>query len=329
MKKKIGIFLLLLVLLVICFGAGYYVGNKYDFKITSKEFKKEKEEKKVPESKKVDKKTYILSGGFNISYDNDKIYGCSLKDGSLKGDCYNDKLKNKKIISLVEGPGSTASTVYVLTSDKEIYSVTYLGGDEENESSVEMIYKDSKIENIGSFVFEDDCHFGAILVVKKENKEYVLESSYVNDNEDKWEIRDLDKVLNDDFHVSSISSCARPLEFDYKLAQTSISYTDKVFIYDQKAEESKVVKDEKGKDIIASYVVYTIDEDNKETLYIISKDNKLYKLNEVSYRIASIGEVDNLLYTPGVYDENDSEKSEPAVLEFNVENQKYSFTELE
>ncbi len=309
MNKKTGIIVIAVVVFAICFTLlGFFLGKKYfesQDKDNNKQTVSEKEEPKREEEKEEEpskdegtKETtdeededlelygdYRSIISLNDSIGNYKIQsidGCSISNNSLKGDCAIFGIKDKKVVDMVEyfgGEGPDA--VYVLTEDKTIYLVSY---GEEDLNDVEEILKDSEIADIGLSFGASDCNYQGDLLVKKGTDEY-----YLTEN-NKLEL--VSKKYNDTYPYFGVETCAQ-VE-NGKLSDISTTYTKKVLTSDE-----KVIKDKNtNKDIIASYVIYSCDEKNGEVLYIVSNDNKLYKLTEEVALVEVVDTVKKVTYTP-------------------------------
>lgn len=238
---------------------------------------------------------YIKS---HIGYDGTNY--CKINDkGFLEGFCYSEEIKDIQFIALAERFYEFyPDGIYALSTEGFIYELDYNSKYDANDKLVKIkdadvskfkTKHDGKITNIGfveSNVF-GECDINSELIYTADK------INYVYDGETTFEDRIKDESL---YMLVSCGIGGNASE----LTEVSLNY-DKTI----KLNNGVNVKDvSTKKDIIAKYVAYEYKE-NKETIYIVSDDNKLYKMYKEEEFINSVDTVLDVKYS---YIELDNKK---------------------
>lgn len=202
-------------------------------------------------------------------------YNCEIdSNGFLQGACAIDEIKNKRFVNLAPGNDDFFGNILALAMDGFIYDIGFDSPDTEK-----MILKDKfkPMENIEKMAYIKadllDCRWWYIAIYTVNNREYVLDLS--SDDWEKAEYILVSDAKQNNMPIYSVSPC---------------SYVgDGVFIDDAYSinknlilNNDLIVKDkDTKKDIEVKYSIYQY-LNGKESLHIISSDNKYYIMNEES-----------------------------------------------
>ena len=244
----------------------------------------------------------VKADEFGVPYDYNEASSAfkALKNGYLTGDWYVEELKDTKFIGTAGvnvdiGPGA----IFALSETGEIYKITAAADWNEAISSgyhklnTNIIGKITKMENI--MISPDDHSIPFYLNVP------VLT---VNDNK---------CVLNVEYNGGDVVyTCEQSLKEFYE--ENSIftvghyAHAEGIGLDYAKVDNNHYItfqdSDDKLTNILnftaikVQYTIYTVNEDNKEVLYIVSSDNKLYIVDNVdSTNLRPYGDVETVSYS--------------------------------
>ena len=248
------------------------------------------EEKKEPKKEDPKEEPSLEGTEINILSDmttvkpvyDEKLTDCYIKDEHLSGECANEELKDIKILDIARiEPPIGPSEVYVLTEDKDLYFIAY-GQTNDGKPDVTKMLTDSEITDIGSVYAHHDYYTMKTLIVKKGNKEYSRKND--SNNMTLVPIETIDNFW--DISTPGIGMPEKKI-FD----KVYITYQRKLLL-----ENKKTVKDnETKKEIEIKQLLYHI-VNEKEQLFIIDINNKLYVMDKQTEYISPSNEVTNITY---------------------------------
>lgn len=235
----------------------------------------------------------------HIGYDGTNY--CKINDkGFLEGFCYSDEIKDIQFIALAKRYYEFyPDGIYALSKDGFIYeldyNLKYAANDEllkEKDADVSKFKTkhDGKITNIG--FMESNSLSGCDIISELI---YTADKiNYVYDGETTFE----DRIKAEPLYM--LVSCGRGGNAS-ELTEVSLNYDKTIRLSNNVNVKNASTK----KDIIAKYVAYEYKE-NKENIYIVSDDNKLYKMSEEEEFINSVDIVLDVKYS---YIEVDNKKA--------------------
>lgn len=212
-------------------------------------------------------------------------YNCKIdSNGFLQGDCAIPEIKNKRFINLIEGNDDFFDDVYVLGVDGIIYNIAY------NEEKIMYLNgTDNSLENVTRMgyikVYTTECRWWNFPIYTINNKEYILDLS--SDDWEKAENILLSEAKTNSVPIASVWSCG--YEGNEIFIDTTISINKNIILSD-----GSVVKDRETKTAIeVKYSIYQYI-NGKESLHIISTDNKYYILEEEAEYITKEDSINNI-----------------------------------
>lgn len=292
------IIVILTVIAVAAIGTAVYFGiNANDNKLELKEEQtnnksenehnklEENDDKELNQSEGRDYVHFVNMTDIGISYTKKlEQYNCNINDkGYLEGNCAIDELKNKKFINLMEGNDDFFGNVLALSEEGFVYNISC---NEENKMFLKG--KDKPLDDIEKMgylkVYTVDCIWWLFPIYTIDNKDYILDLS--SDDSENAEYILLSDAKTKNIPIATVWSCG--YEGNEIFIDTTISINKNLVL-----SNGVIVKDKETKNNIeVKYSVYQFI-NGKESLHIISNDNKYYILNEESEFINKEGGVKN------------------------------------
>lgn len=214
-------------------------------------------------------------------------YDCKIdSNGFLQGACAIDEVKNKRFVNLMIGNEPFIGNIFALGVDGFVYDI----GFKDAESKV-MILNDSfkPMENITKMGFirynTTDCEWLRAPIYISGNQEYIMDIYSENIEENKYIL--LTDEIKNNMPISSIWACG--YTGNEIFIDTTISINKNLIL-----SNGVIVKDNETKNNIeVKYSVYQYI-NGKESLHIISNDNKYYILIEETEYVSKEDNIKNI-----------------------------------